>query len=210
MRAWRQSLTPEEHEQWVRIGAAGPALRSFKGCSPNFALEEHMVRIQPEGPAVHTHEAIWLQAADGRWELLEAMLDSGNNAGLSLSIPLAQTLGYVDDQGRPHARFAAGSARVSTGGGMVTSALIGPVTYRVAGIEFTDRSAGLMPSHSAADVRALVDDAVRRAGVPFVPPGAHRALERKAAQALDRDSRRVLVPLQTIRALNRSGIRFEP
>ena len=51
MRAWRQSLTPEEHEQWVRIGAAGPALRSFKGCSPNFALEEHMVRIQPEGEA---------------------------------------------------------------------------------------------------------------------------------------------------------------
>lgn len=31
------------------------------------------------GRAVHQHEMIWVQAANGRWVLVEALLDSGNN-----------------------------------------------------------------------------------------------------------------------------------
>lgn len=31
------------------------------------------------GPAVHQHELIWMRAANGRWMLLEALLDTGND-----------------------------------------------------------------------------------------------------------------------------------
>lgn len=44
MRAWRQHLAPEEQEEWVRSGAAGPALRSFRGRPANWRLEEELVR----------------------------------------------------------------------------------------------------------------------------------------------------------------------
>lgn len=51
MRAWRQSLSREEREQWVTSGAAGPGLRDYSGpqCSPE--LERELLHRQPEGEA---------------------------------------------------------------------------------------------------------------------------------------------------------------
>lgn len=45
---------------------------------------------------MHQHEMIWLQAANGRWTLVEALLDSGNNAGLAIPSLLAHELGYCN------------------------------------------------------------------------------------------------------------------
>lgn len=54
---------------------------------------------------------------------------AGSSAGLSMSTALAQLLGYADALGRPHPRYAAGSAIAFTEGCAAASYRVGPVAY---------------------------------------------------------------------------------
>lgn len=52
---------------------------------------------------MHEHEMIWIQAADGSWRLVRALLDPGLPAGLIVPSVLVHELGYGKKASRPFA-----------------------------------------------------------------------------------------------------------
>eukprot|EP00887_Chlorella_sp_A99_P008200 scaffold12.g8200.t1 len=106
VRAWRQQLSAEAAAEWARRGSLGAELRDISAPIFDATLEGQLVCHTPEikgkrgclrlGAVVHEREMMWIKAATGCWVLMEVLLDSGNNASLTLPSNVATQLGYAD------------------------------------------------------------------------------------------------------------------